>query len=355
MPPLLAGYLQKLHNPQFMGLFLALLGAVLTVTFFGSALAPYFTAVVVAYLLEGMVRPLERLRVPRILAVLLVFSLFILLGFALFFILVPALVQDLSRVSNEIPKITETFKTLMHQITLSASGLIDTPFAESMLLGVVEKSQGWAADSISLLLKGGLPGLVSILIYLFLVPFLIFFFMKDKSELLNAFMRYLPRERTLLNKVLTEVNAGVGGYIRGKFWEMLLLGSASYLGFVLIGFQYAFLVAVLTGLSVLIPFLGLAVVTLPVVVLGILQWGITWEATHPLLIYGILQLVDGNLVAPMILGETVHVHPTTIMLAVLLFGSIWGVAGVFFAVPLAVLVISVLEVTVAHDLPPEHS
>ncbi|GAB0056213.1 hypothetical protein SIID45300_00518 [Candidatus Magnetaquicoccaceae bacterium FCR-1] len=349
MPPLLAGYLQKLDNPQFMGLFLALLGALLTITFFGSALAPYLTAVVLAYLLEGMVRPLERLRMPRILAVLLVFSLFILLGIAFFFSLVPALAQELSRVSTEIPRITETLKALLHQITLSASGFIDTPFAESMLLGLVEKSQGWAAESISMLLKGGLPGLVSMLVYLLLVPFLIFFFMKDKTELLRAFSRYLPRERTLLVKVLREVNAGVGGYIRGKFWEMLLLGSASYLGFVLIGFQYAFLVAVLTGLSVLIPFLGLAVVTIPVIVLGILQWGITWEATHPLVIYGILQLVDGNLVAPMILGETVHVHPTTIMLAVLLFGSLWGVAGVFFAVPLAVLVISVLEVTVAND------
>ncbi|MBF0339506.1 MAG: AI-2E family transporter, partial [Magnetococcales bacterium] len=249
---MLANYLQKLHNPQFMGLFLALLGATLILQFFGAALAPYFTAVVMAYLLEGMVRPLERLRIPRLLAVLLVFSLFILLGAGFFLILMPALVQELSRVSNEIPRITITLKTLMHQITVLASGWIDTPFAESMLLGLVEKSQGWAAESISLLLKGGLPGLVSVLIYLFLVPFLIFFFMKDKTELLTAFSRYLPRERTLLKRVLREVNAGVGGYIRGKFWEMLLLGSASYLGFVLIGFQYAFLVAFLTGLSVLI-------------------------------------------------------------------------------------------------------
>ncbi|MBF0271732.1 MAG: AI-2E family transporter [Magnetococcales bacterium] len=349
MPPLIAAYLEKFHNPQLMGLLLALLGAILTINLFGSALAPYFTAVIMAYLLEGMVRPLERVRMPRMVAVMVVFSLFILIASAIFLILTPALVRELSRVSTEIPKITETLKALMQQITLSASGWIDSPFAESMLLGLVEKSQGWAADSISMLLKGGLPGLVSVLIYLFLVPFLIFFFMKDKTALLTAFSRYLPRERTLLKRVLSEVNVGVGGYIRGKFWEMLLLGSASYLGFVLIGFQYAFLVAVLTGLSVLIPFLGLAAVTLPVILLGILQWGITWEAAHPLIVYGILQLVDGNLIAPMILGETVQVHPTTIMLAVLFFGSLWGVAGVFFAVPLAVLVKSVLEVTVADD------
>ncbi|NGZ05545.1 MAG: AI-2E family transporter [Magnetococcales bacterium] len=349
MSSLLAGYLHKFHNPQIMGLFVALLAAILTVGLFGSALAPYFTAVIMAYLLEGMVRPMERIGIPRLLSVVLVFSLFILIGVAFFFILTPALIRELSRVSNEIPRITITLKTLMQQLTQSASGWIDSPFAESMLLGLVEKSQGWIAESLSMILKGGLPGLVSVMIYLLLVPFLIFFFMKDKEALLTAFSRYLPKERTLLKRVLHEVNAGVGGYIRGKFWEMLLLGSASYLGFVLIGFQYAFLVAVLTGLSVLIPFLGLAVVTIPVVVLGVLQWGITWDATHPLIIYGILQLVDGNLIAPMILGETVQVHPTTIMLAVLFFGYLWGVAGVFFAVPLAVLVKSVLEVTVTTD------
>lgn len=349
MPYFLSGWLQRLQNPQFMGLFLALLGAILTLLLFGSALAPYFTAVVVAYLLEGMIRPLVRIRIPRILAVLVIFSLFILLGIILFFVLVPALIQELSRVSTEIPKITLTLKSLMLQITESASGLINSPFAENMLLGLVEKSQEWMADSISLLLKGGLPGLLSVMVYLFLVPFLVFFFIKDKNVLLNAFQRYLPRERTLLNRVMREVNTGVGGYIRGKFWELLLLGFSSYIGFVFIGFQYAFLMAVLTGLSVLIPFLGLAVVAVPVILLGILQWGLSWEAANPLIVYGILQIIDGNILAPMILGETVHVHPTTIMLAVLVFGSLWGVAGVFFAVPLAVLVKSVLEVTLTSD------
>ncbi|MBF0296084.1 MAG: AI-2E family transporter [Magnetococcales bacterium] len=351
MPTFITGYLQRLLTPQFMGLFLALLTAILMLMFFGSALAPYLTAVILAYLLEGVIRPLERLRVPRWLAVAVVFTLFMLLVMAALFVFIPAMVQELSRVSAEIPKITVTLKSQLHHLTESASRWIDSPFAENMIVGLVEKSQEWAAESISALLKGGLPGLLSMLIYLFLVPFLVFFFIKDKTSLLAAFERYLPRDRRLLNRVMREVSLGVGGYIRGKVWEMLLLGLTSYIAFVLIGFQYAFLVAVLTGLSVLIPFLGLAVVTVPVVVLAVLQWGLTWEATHPLIVYGILQLLDGNLVAPLILGETVHVHPTTIMLAVLVFGSVWGVAGVFFAVPLAVLVKSVLEVTLASDAP----
>ncbi len=342
MDNMLDQWWRRLHDPQVAGLVLALIAGVLVLSFFGQALAPYFTALVLAYLLEGVTRGLQRLHCPRLLAVLLVFGLFLLILNLLLFVLLPALVVELARISEEIPRITATFKQLSRQLTESANGFLNPEQIESMLLYLLDNSQEWVAKSVTFLLRG-VPGLIFVTLYLLLVPFLVFFFMKDKDLLLQAFSRYLPAERGLLNRVLQEVNAGVGGYVRGKFWEMMSLGLASYVAFAIIDFQYAFIVGVLTGLSVLIPFLGLAVVTVPVVVLGIFQWGVSWEAVNPLIIYSILQLVDGNVVAPLILGETVKVHPTTIMLAVLLFGSMWGVVGVFFAVPLVVLVKSVLE------------
>ncbi|MBF0162589.1 MAG: AI-2E family transporter [Magnetococcales bacterium] len=335
-------WLRRLHDPQVAGLVLALTLGILVLFFFGQALAPYFTALVIAYLLEGIIRTLQRMHSPRLLAVLLVFGLFLLMLTLLLFVLLPHLTVELARVSNEMPSITETFKRLSRQLTESARGFLNPEQIENMLLFLVDNSQEWVAKSITFVLRG-VPGLISVALYLFLVPFLVFFFMKDKDLLLGAFSRYLPAQRGLLDRVLREVKAGVGGYIHGKFWEMLLLGISSYVAFAVIEFRYAFLVGVLTGLSVLIPFLGLAVVAVPVVVLGIFQWGVTWEAANPFIIYAVLQIIDGNIVAPMILGETVHVHPTTIILAVLLFGSLWGVLGVFFAVPLVVLVKSVLE------------
>lgn len=342
MDNVLDHWMRRLHDPQVAGLLLALILGTLVLYFFGQALAPYFTALVIAYLLEGIIRALRRIHCPRILAVTLVFGLFLLVLNLLLFVLLPTLVVELVRISDEIPRITITLKQISRQLTESASGFLNPEQVENMLLYLVDNSQEWVAKSVTFLLRG-VPGLISLTLYLILVPFLVFFFMKDKDQLLAAFSRYLPGDRGLLNRVLQEVNAGVGGYIHGKFWEMFLLGVSSYAGFAVIGFHYAIIVGVLTGLSVLIPFLGLAVVTVPVVVLGVFQWGVTWEAAHPLIIYSVLQLLDGNVVAPMILGETVNVHPTTIMLAVLLFGSLWGVVGVFFAVPLAVLVKSVLE------------
>ncbi|MEO5364036.1 MAG: AI-2E family transporter [Magnetococcus sp. DMHC-8] len=336
---------RRLHDPQVAGLILALLLGGLVLLFFGHALAPYFTALVIAYLLEGIIRSLQRIHCPRMLAVTLVFGLFLLVLNLLLFRLLPTLVGELARISEEIPRITVTFKQLSRQFTESAAGFLNPEQVESMLMYFMDNSQEWVAKSVTFLLRG-VPGLISVTLYLLLVPFLVFFFVKDKDLLLAAFSRYLPGDRGLLDRVLHEVNVGVGGYIHGKFWEMLLLGATSYVAFAVIGFRYAFIVGLLTGLSVLIPFLGLAVVTVPVVVLGVFQWGVTWEAAHPLILYGILQLIDGNIVAPLILGETVRVHPTTIMLAVLLFGSLWGVVGVFFAVPLVVLVKSVLEALV---------
>ena len=344
--------LSRFKDPQVASLFFVLAMGSLVMLFFGAALAPYFTALVVAYLLEGMIRHLQRIYFPRALAVTLVFGLFLFVLFFLLFVLLPNLAMELTRISDEVPRITEILKQLLQRLNESAAGFINPEFAESVILSLVEGSKKLTSQSIRLLLQS-VPGLVSVVIYLFLVPFLVFFFMKDKERLLAAFCRYLPQDRTLLDKVLREVNAGVGGYVRGKFWELLLLGGSSYAAFTLIGFKYAFVVGLLTGLSVLIPFLGLAVVTLPVIVLGVFQWGLTWEAANPLIVYSVLQMIDGNIVAPLILGEAVKVHPTTIMLAVLLFGYFWGVLGVFFAVPLAVLVKSVLETLLPLQMPQE--
>ncbi|MBF0109689.1 MAG: AI-2E family transporter [Magnetococcales bacterium] len=342
MSELFSSILKRLGNPQISGLILAMVLAVGGILFFGKALAPYLTALILAYLLEGMIRALIRIRVPRLIAVLLVFSLFFFVLILLLFGLLPTLVRELLRISQEIPHITQTLKQLTLRVSESVSGWGDSAFAENILLGLVERAQELAGDSITFLLQG-LPGVISVVVYLVLVPFLVFFFMKDKDLLLFSFSRYMPKNRDLIKRVLVDVDTAVGGYVRGKFWELLLLGTSSYAAFLMIDFKYALLVGLLTGFSVLIPILGLAVVAVPVAVLGIFQWGLSLEALNPLIIYGILQLVDGNILAPMILGETVKIHPTTIMLAVLFFGSLWGLAGVFFAVPLWVLLKSVVD------------
>ncbi|MBF0148046.1 MAG: AI-2E family transporter [Magnetococcales bacterium] len=342
MSEFFSSILRRLGNPQISGLILAMVVAAGGIIFFGKALAPYLSALILAYLLEGMIQSLIRIRLPRLVAVIIVFSVFFLVLNLLLFALLPTLLRELIRISQEIPHITQTLKELTVRLSEYVSGWGDSAFAENILLGLVERSQQLAGYSVTFLLQG-LPGVISVVVYLVLVPFLVFFFMKDKKLLLDSFVRYMPKNRDLINRVLVDVDTAVGGYVRGKFWELLVLGGTSYTAFLIIDFKYALLVGILTGVSVLIPILGLVVVAIPVVVLGIFQWGLTLDAINPLIIYTVLQVVDGNILAPMILGETVKIHPTTIMLAVLFFGSIWGLAGVFFAVPLWVLLKSVAD------------
>jgi putative permease len=123
-----------------------------------------------------------------------------------------------------------------------------------------------------------------------------------------------------------------------------MVGFVMWIVYVTMGHDYALLLAVLTGISVWIPFVGAAVVTIPVVLLSYFQWGWTDMAMYSLLAYAIIQLIDANIVIPWLFSEVVNLHPIAIIVAVLVFGSLWGVVGVFFAIPLAALVQSVLVI-----------
>ncbi len=131
-------------------------------------------------------------------------------------------------------------------------------------------------------------------------------------------------------------------YVGGKALEIFIVAVVTYVTFTLIDLQYALLLAVITGFSVLIPYIGAAVVTLPVAVVAVLQWGFTGDTGVALAAYAVIQALDGNVLVPFVFSEVVDIHPIAIIVAILFFGGIWGFWGVFFAIPLAVLVQAVL-------------
>jgi putative permease len=162
--------------------------------------------------------------------------------------------------------------------------------------------------------------------------------LKDKSELLTGVSRFLPKERRLIRQVGAEMNTQIANYIRGKVIEILIVGTTSIIIFLLFDLRYAILLGVLVGLSVLIPYIGAAVVTIPVAVIAYMQWGPSNEFFWLMTVYLIIQGLDGNVLVPLLFSEAVNLHPVAIILAVLVFGSFWGLWGVFFAIPLATLV-----------------
>ena len=185
--------------------------------------------------------------------------------------------------------------------------------------------------------------LATLLIFVFLMPVLVFFFLKDKKVLLAWMSAYMPRVRGLVSDVVREVDAQIGNYIRGKVLEILIVWVVTYLVFIWLGLPFAMLLSMMVGFSVLIPYIGAAVVTLPVAVVALITFGLEAEFWWVLVAYAVSQALDGNVLVRVLCSEVVSLHPVAIIVAVLVFGGIWGFWGVFFAIPLATLTHAVLR------------
>lgn len=146
-----------------------------------------------------------------------------------------------------------------------------------------------------------------------------------------------------MDQIGREMNQQMANYIRGKFIEFLIVGLTSYLFFAVMGLNYAVLLGFLVGLSVIVPYLGFVAVTIPLVIIAYLQFGWTGEFLYVVIGYGIIQGVDGMVLVPLLFSEANNLHPIAIITAILVFGSWWGLWGVFFAIPLATLVKAVMN------------
>jgi putative permease len=191
-------------------------------------------------------------------------------------------------------------------------------------------------------------GLVWALVYILLIPMMVFFCLKDKDRLLNWVTGFLPEDRVLASEVWHEVNQQIGNYVRGKFWEILIVWAASYLTFAVLGLKYAMLVSLFVGLSVLVPYIGAIAMILPIAWIAYFQWGLDSHFVYAVIAYVLIQILDGNVLVTLLFSEVVNLHPIAIVAAVLVFGGLWGFWGVFFAIPLATLVQAVLKSWAQH-------
>jgi putative permease len=215
-------------------------------------------------------------------------------------------------------------------------------------VGVAGAEVGKFGQSVVSFSIAQIPNLFGLLLYLVLVPILVFFLLKDKDQILRWLASFLPRRRPLMVKVWNEMNDQVANYVRGKGIEIVIVGAATYISFIWLDLNYAALLALLVGLSVVIPYIGAAVVTVPVLLVAFLQWGTGTEFYTLFIVYGIIQGLDGNVLVPLLFSEVVNMHPVAIIVSVLVFGGIWGLWGVFFAIPLATLVKAIINAWPTH-------
>lgn len=328
-------------DPQAVTLVLLLLAGFLVLAFFGRMLAPVIASLVVAYLLEGAVSLLCRYGMPRLAAVVLVSLLFVGLMLGLFLVLVPLLLTQIAQLAQQLPSVYVQAQALLMTLPDRYPDLVSRQQIGDLSDRLGTEVFGYAQSAL-VYSVAWLPTLVTIATYLVLLPMLVFFFLKDKDRMLGWVLGFLPKDRPLVNRVWHEANAKVGGYVRGKFYGIVIVAVVSYLTYLALGLQFSVLLAVATGVSALIPYIGAMLAAIPVAIAAYAQWGFGDELLWVGIAYMVLQAVDGYILAPLLTAGTADLHPNAVVIAILIFGGLWGFWGVFFAVPLASVVQAVL-------------
>ena len=333
-------FYRHFSDPQVLGLAIVLIGAVVIVLFAGKMVAPVIGSVVIAYLLEGVVTFLETRGLRRLVAVAIVFSVFmvgLLFGiFALLPVLTEQTVQLIRLLPNMIYKGQVMLLTLPEQYPELEKEILD--ITAQIRIEAMSFGQLLVTRSVS-----SAVGVITIAVYLVLMPIMVFFFLKDKERIVGWTASVLPDDRRMLKRVWNDVDLQIHNYVRGKVVEILIVWVASYIAFALMGLEFAMLLGIAVGLSVVIPYIGAMVVTVPVAMVAYFQWGFAPDFFWLMLAYLVIQLVDGNVLVPLLFSEAVNLHPIAIILAIFIFGGLWGFWGVFFAIPLATLVSAVLK------------
>ena len=324
-------------RPDAIFLILALLVIMVVFYSLAGALAPVLTGLVIAFLLQGLVQRLQGMGCPRLLAISIAMVVFLGSVLTIVLLVVPLIWQQAASLLALAPSLLEMLRDGLSNF----SELFPEFITEEQIRGVVNESSKELGNLSAFLLESAFSqvfSLFGLLIYLVLVPISVFFLLKDKEALIAHLLSLLPSERPLLDAVGLEMNAQLGNYVRGKVIEIILVGGVSYIAFLFFGLNYAALLGVLVGISVLIPFIGAAIVTLPVFMIAVLQFGWSLELGWVMLAYAVIQFLDGNVLVPLLFSEAVDLHPITIIVSVLAFGGLWGLWGVFFAIPLATLI-----------------
>jgi putative permease len=331
-----------LPNAQAIALAIILIVSFVLIYSLSDLLMPVFVAIVLAYLLEGLVSKAENMKMPRLPAVYLVFSVFMACLIFLLFYLIPMVSQQAVELVQQIPDILNRAQAGIMRLPETYPKLVSESKIQQIMFAVQRELLTYGQNVLSLS-AASVVGLVSIMIYLFLVPMMVFFFLKDKQMLVSWFLQFMPRDRNLTEHVWEEVDMQIGNYVRGKFGEVFILWAVCYATYAAMGLNYAMLLAVLMGLQVIIPYIGATLVTFPVLGVAYFQWGLSSdEFMYVVIAYSIIQALDGVVLVPVLFSEAVNLHAIAIIVAILFFGGLWGFWGVFLAIPLATVVKAVL-------------
>ena len=329
-------YEQHLTHKESVILVVVMASTFLLLATIGDVLMPVLVALILAYLMQGVADRLMGWGLNETLALSAATLLFagVFLGFTIG--IAPLVWRQLGGLIREAPAMVEAVQTEVAGLIAQYPTMIEQAPIDELMSTI----QGQAASFGQAVLGYGLssiPGVLTFAIYLVLIPLMVFFFLKDREVILKWVLSFLPNDRPQLDQIGRAMNLQIANYVRGKGIEITIIGAVSYAAFTTFDLNYTALLALLVGLSVIVPYIGAFLVTIPVMLVALFQFGLTGDFYWVVGLYMLIQVLDGNVLVPLLFSEAVDLHPVAIIIAVLVFGGLWGVWGVFFAIPLATL------------------
>lgn len=296
---------------------------------------PFVLAVVLVYLLNPMVDRMEKRGSSRVAAILILYLGVIIVVSSLLMYGVPRMVNQLEKLVETIPAYTDQVENTVNQIQRQFADSDMPPGVQQILderiTWVEQRLMEVVRQAIDLLL-----GIISNLLYIALAPVLAFYIMKDIKELKQWAIAQFPQRCSAdVLRLARQIDQVFASFVRGHLTVVMIVGVLTSLVFVLIGLEFGVMLGIIAGLAELIPYFGPLIGAVPAVAMALLQS--KWLALKVIIAVTIIQQLEGNIISPKILGDSVGLHPLAIIASLLAGGHLFGIAGMLLAVPMAAI------------------
>lgn len=303
---------------------------------FSTLIAPAILAFVFYYLLNPIVDWMERHKIKRIWSVIILFV-------AIIGILIGAVALAFPPIQEQVTSLVNNFPTYVDTIGTTVISWVDGTPLENSASDLVEWLNSWVSNIPSIAVDyfdtavNGLTNIFStvsnVVVVIVTFPIIAFFLLKDDEKFFSYVMKIIPPKfRKDTKNIFATINEQVGSYIKGQLMISLSLGIMMFIGFSIIGLDYAGVLAIVATFTSIIPYVGAALAMIPAIIIALTT---SWVMVLKLIIvWVVVQFVDGNLVEPNIMGKNLNVHPLTIIIVLLVLGDLLGFVGLVLGVPI---------------------
>ncbi|MBP2256595.1 AI-2E family transporter [Virgibacillus alimentarius] len=301
---------------------------------------PFIIACLIAYLLYPVIQKIHQYNIPKGLAILFIYIIFFGGLAGIIYSVYPAVIHELKDLNKHLPHLIQMYEDLIYQLYESTSFLPET--VHNKLDNLIIKLETSLENLLEKLL-GGVTKIFDLIVFLTVIPVLVFYILKDYNQIRNFLKNFIPKKyRNQSNKVLHAINQNLGNYIRGQLLVSSFVSLATLIAFHLLNIKYALLLAIIMGLTNIIPYFGPIIGAIPAVAITLTMSGKLIILV--LLAIFVIQLIESNLLSPYIVGKSINIHPIAIIFALLLGGQLSGVIGMILAVP----ILTILNVLTKH-------